>query len=150
MFKAKVIRPNLSANGVSVLNAIRGALDEVAEDAKKDFEATVETWERQPEFEITGESIISREVFTQDKIYFFINNGTSVRYATMTPDFQAKTTPRVIGSNRGSGGVHFINRNRPRPGIEARKFDEVIAKKWEKQFPLILQKAVTEATRLSR
>lgn len=150
MYKAKVIKPNLSHLQPAIMRvAINRALDEVAQKAKQDFEQTVETWEEKPDFVIEGDNLEGRSVYTTDRIYGFVNNGTNVRYATMTPDFRAKTTPKVIGSRSGSGGVHYINKRVPRPGIEARRFDEIIAKKWEAEYPTILQKAVYESSKFS-
>jgi hypothetical protein len=62
----------------------------------------------------------------------------------MTPDFTPKTTPRVIRSGAGSGGVHYINKMRPRPGIEARQWDEVIAKEMREEFPKIAQQEINK------
>lgn len=68
-------------------------------------------------------------VDTDNEIYGYLNNGTKVRYATMSKDFESKTEPRFIGSKRGRGEVLYVDTRRPRPGIEGRHFDEEIAKK---------------------
>lgn len=122
--------------------AVENALDGAALAAKADFGVTTQTWETPVKFEIEAVKQGVREVFTTNKIYLYVNHGTRVRYATMTPDFQPKTTPRLIRSRRGAGGVAYVRKDRPRPGIKARKFDEEIAKKWRKQLPKTLQRAI--------
>ena len=82
-------------------------------------------------------------VDTDNEIYGYLNNGTRVRYATMSRDFEAKTEPRFIGSKRGRGEVLYVDTRRPRPGIEARHFDEEIAKK----IKPVLESEVAEADR---
>lgn len=88
-------------------------------------------------------------VDTDNEIYGYLNNGTKVRYATMSPDFEAKTEPRVIGSSRGRGEVLYVDTRRPRPGIEARHFDEEIAKKIKPVLESEVERADREAARNS-
>lgn len=113
---------------------------------KADFGVTVQTWRNKPAFTIDSEGgarVIGTDV-TQGagRIYKFVSMGTRVRYATMTKPFGAKTAPGVIGSVAGIGGVAFISKKRPRPGIQARRFPEVIATKWRKEAPEQLQRAI--------
>lgn len=109
------------------------ALKQLGEDSKALFEKTVETWTDKPEFKVT-EKAGRVEVSTNNKIYFYLDKGTSVRYATMSPDFQPKTRARVIGSNRGRGGMVFVSRNHPKPGIEAREFSVIIQERMQSKF----------------
>jgi hypothetical protein len=85
-------------------------------------------------------------VRTSNRIYGFINYGTSVRYATMSPDFAAKSQAGFAGAGGGRGGVSFVSRAHPRPGIKARKFDKQIRDKYEQivsaQFRQIVGAAV--------
>jgi len=67
-------------------------------------------------------------VDTDNEIYGYLNNGTKVRYATMTSDFESKTEPGFLGSKQGRGGLLYVDRRRPRPGIEGRHFDKMVAK----------------------
>lgn len=127
-----------------MLRAITAAMDESAEKAKELFEETVETWESKPEFIVMGDGATHRYIYTSSQVYGYLNYGTRVRYATMTPGFVAKTSPKVIKSGAGSGGVHFINKSRPRPGIQARRWDEVISAEMQKEFPKIMQEAINK------
>jgi hypothetical protein len=54
------------------------------------------------------------------KKWKWLDQGTRIRYATMTRGFRAKTTPRVISSKPGKGGLNYVSRRRPRKGIEKR------------------------------
>ena len=113
--------------------AVDNFLDAAAENVRVDFLVTTKTWKNQPEFVVEAPSSQpdTRYVYTRSRIYMFVSGGTRVRYATMTPNFFPKTRPGAIRSNKGRGGVAFISRRHPRPGIQARRFPETIAKKWE-------------------
>jgi hypothetical protein len=119
---------------------------------KKDYEKTTATWRHKVNFEIisdldpSGPEVL---VGTEDKIYKFIDEGTSIRYATMTPDFQPKTVKRVIGSRGGRGGLLYVDTRRPRPGIEAREFSKVIEAKHQPRFKRQMEKAMREARKAS-
>lgn len=129
-------------------------VEKVTADAKKEFESTVKDFsENTPvEFKVVIKKTadnITGEVSTDSQIYAFLNDGTSVRYATMDEDFIAKTQPGVIPSRSGRGKMRYVNRQVPRPGIEARKFDEQIERKlrhrWVRYVPGALLKAVRES-----
>jgi len=109
------------------------ALSELAEEAKAMFEKTVETWDEQPDFTI-NENQNNVSIGTRSKIYGYIDRGTAVRYATMTPDFAPKSRVRVIASARGKGGLAFVSRNHPKPGIQAREFSVIIQERMQKKF----------------
>ena len=115
-------------------------MKETLKEIDQDFQKTVRTWKRKPNFETLLESsmdLLIGEVSTTSDIYRYVSGGTRVRYATMTPDFLAKTVPHWVGSRPGRGGLLIVNKKRPRPGITARKFAENIAKK---QFPYFVRR----------
>lgn len=122
--------------------AIDNFLDAGAENIRVDFLTTTRTWKDRPEFEIERLKREGRRIFTRSKIYLFVSGGTRVRYAVMTRGFKAKTSPNVIGSGRGRGGVAYISRRTPRPGIRARNFPEAIIRKWEKQWPKLWERMI--------
>jgi len=94
------------------------------------------TWRRDVQRKFDG---IFWQVDTSHLIYYFLNNGTDVRYAAMTPGFQPKTRPGFIGSTPGFGGFSHLNtRNPPGPsGIEARFWDKAVAKRME---PIVIKR----------
>jgi hypothetical protein len=112
-----------------------------------DYLRTVETWQHIPKFEriveVTGDTVTVL-VGTDDPIYKYIDLGTRVRYATMTPGFVAKTRPGILGSRAGKGGVLFISKKHPKPGIEARRFTETIQKKQDELMVEVAEKYVRE------
>ena len=127
------------------------AMEKVSKEIEKEFAKTTKTWnEHHPEFyhKLTVKyTEIGSAVGTDDEIYGYLNNGTQVRYAHMTDDFEAKTTPKVIGSGPGKGGFAYIGK--PLPGIEARQWDEVITENYEDRFNKILDAAMDEAAKKS-
>ena len=120
---------------------------------RRSFVSSVSTWDHKPVFEKEVETVggwqslikVIGTVSTTDDVYGYINNGTSVRYATMTPNFKAKTKPGRIGAGAGAGGVSYVLRSRPRPGIKPRKFDEMIAKLRQKDLESAFSSAVSAA-----
>ena len=112
-------------------------LNKAADDLAKDFEKTVSTWRDKPTFVINkhGSPRMSRVISAKHKDYFFVSEGTRIRYATMTPNFKAKTAPGRFQAGAGAGGVAYISKKRPRPGIKARKFDEQVLKRWRGKLP---------------
>jgi len=109
-------------------------LDDAAKELTKDFEKTVSTWGDKPRF-VTEKKENVRIVSAKHKVYFFVSEGTRIRYATMTPNFKAKTAPGRFQAGAGAGGVAYISKKRPRPGIKARKFDEQVLKRWRGKLP---------------
>ena len=110
------------------------ALEETARAMEADYRVTVQTWTNRPNFQIDRRPY-ERDIYTTSDIYRFVSEGTRVRYATMTPNFRAKTSPGIIRSRGGQGGVMFIRKDKPKPGIVARQFAETINRKWARQWP---------------
>jgi len=149
---AKVDIPKDLLGTAEMKTAISNALKGAALGVQNDMRVTTQTWNHKPDFKITKDSDWKYTVGTDDTIYGYVNNGTpphkiypvhAKMLRFMTGGFQAKTQPGVIGSTAGSQGstevmAHAVNH----PGTEARKFDEVILKKWDDELPKILQRAV--------
>lgn len=115
---------------------------------KRDYEKTVATWKVKPQFEMLTQrssSVASVLVGTDNRIYAYVNNGTSVRYATMSYDFDAKSKVRVLGSFPGRGGRAYVNRHQPRRGIAGREWSFVIQRKYERDFRDAMEIAMGEA-----
>lgn len=128
-------------NGEALIEGLQKAVRETIDEAEGEFQDTTATWtdpaDFEKDFEETGEGF-EGEVKTDDQVYFFLTRGTKVRYATMTPDFESKTRPGWMSSRAGRGGLLYIDRSRPRPGIEARNWDKVEAKR---QQPRLIKRA---------
>ena len=112
---------------------------------KKDYERTVDTWDRKPTFESKIKFMGARPrltVWTGSETYFELDEGTDVRYDVMTTDFVPKTQVGQLRSFPGKGGFAYKDPKNPRPGIEARRFSILITRKHEKN----LQKDLQDAT----
>lgn len=92
---------------------------------------------------------VSVEVTTTDARYKYLDEGTKVRYATMSRDFRAKTKPNSLNASRGRGKLLFVNKRRPRPGIKARNFTKLVHDKWQPEFRKAMQAALNEAGQAS-
>lgn len=141
IFKAKAIIPKtLLLDPRATRRAVENGLTGAALSVKADFGVTVQTWKHKPKFKIE-KSAGKRIVSTDSDIYRYVSEGTDVRYAVMTPDFKPKTRPGYIGSSAGAGGVFAFSKF-PLPGIEPRDFAITIGKKWNRELPVILQRAI--------
>jgi hypothetical protein len=81
--------------------------------------------------------------------WMWLDEGTKVRYATMTKGFVPKTRVGQLNSWVGKVKLLFISKKRPRPGIKARKFTLALRKKWEKPYRAAMEKAVEKAAKAS-
>lgn len=118
---------NVSGFIASVTYKLMRVMRDGAETIKHDLQGAVRTWRTPVDFQIALDKrgdTFTMSVFTDSEIFKFVNDGTSVRYATMTPDFISKTRPGSMQSGRGRGGVAYVNKKIPRPGIQARNFIE--------------------------
>lgn len=130
-----------SATKNAVMRELERGMQDFVDLVYKDFRKTVSTWRGKPNFEknVKAKSnSIEGEVKTDNEIYLYVSGGTRVRYATMSRDWKSKTRPGSLQSGSGRGRVLFVDRRYPRPGIEARKFDEQIANLREKDLNKIM------------
>lgn len=134
--------------------------DKLNVEFKKDFEKTVATWDHKPAFRASvsvQQDLIEGHVRTvrifgkkpPELIYYFINQGTKVRFAKMTPDFEPKTRVRVLDSFAGAGGLDSVDARFPNPGIKGRKFNEAIADKHRARLKFRLQVAIMRGAKAS-
>ena len=134
-------------NEQNIKRVKKNYLDAMAKNVKIDFDVTTQTWRERAQFTIRPQGEDARLVSTDvaskmGKVYAFLNFGTRVRYATMTNPFAAKTAPKFIGSHPGIGGLLFVSKKVPRPGIKAREFDTAINDKWQRLAQGVLQRMV--------
>lgn len=125
-----------------MLKALRKVVKAEAKFADTLFGLTYKTWENKPtffqDFKESSEQMVASTLTSgtgsKNNPYPFITRGTSVRFALMTDDFSPKSKVGFIGSGRGRGGVVYVDKRRPRPGIKARKYEEEIAKREQPKF----------------
>jgi len=110
------------------------------------FDKTVATWKKKPVFtwEMHSGNDLQGIVGTDNDIYRFLNDGTKERWAIMSADFQRKTVVRSLTSQPGRGGAILRGKavGKPRPGIEAGKWDDEIVKVRKAPFYTNMQAAV--------
>lgn len=146
-----IIPKQLATDAGRQARAVASALDATAKGTLADFEMTTATWGHKPPFAVTAPDPAERIVGTDDERYGWINNGTKAH--TIRPrrtkrlrfpsSFRPKTRPGTIRSGRGfRGGPIAWARSVRHPGIKARGFDTAIAKKWQRQLPVLMQRAI--------
>lgn len=143
----------------AVEKAIQLALDLSAEGVITDFQVTTKTWNHKPTFQISKPTPYSRRVWTDDKIYGYTNWGTK-RHSIIAHGkalaIRLGSSPKTKPNGRvqsyvGRKGKNVIFRRRVNhPGTSPRRFDAIIRRKWEKQFPNQLRRAISAAIKTRR
>jgi hypothetical protein len=162
--RSKAILPSIPTNPRSVVNDMTRAAKLTSQQIRRDFERTVRTWERKPKFIITQKKVGNAYVFsayTDNEIYGYVNDGTkphvirakNAPFLTFNFPSVAKTSPGVLSSKRGSKGSSFARvKEVQHPGTEARKFDEIIQKRfkarWQKEANRIMRNYLNKRTEL--
>jgi hypothetical protein len=108
---------------------LASTLQKSAAIVQADFLIATESWGALPQTKINSPDNYTKEITASGIPFKFVNFGTKVRYAHMSGDFLAKSSPGSLAAAGGKGGVAFINKKRPLPGIEARHFEKGIAEK---------------------
>lgn len=82
------------------------------------------------------------------KKWVWLDQGTRVRYAHLSSDWESKTTPRTLSVGRGAGYVIARGRRAgAHRGIEARGWSDLITQRMRKTFQRKVQQAVTDGLR---
>lgn len=146
-FRVKAIKPPRNAiNSIAYEAALRRALNVTAETVIKDFQAVTRTWKHKVQF-LSNRSTTSGPrgslfltVFARDPsgIFHFVNKGTRAhiirpkngKMLRFHVPFAPKSLPLSLGARSGNRGDTAVFRDVVRhPGIKARRFDVVIARK---------------------
>jgi len=96
------------------------------------------TWENKYPVSQQAIGLNERDIVVTGDIFFYLNDGTDIRYAKMTTDFVPKTDVNELVSEAGQGGFSHLTFPFANPGIEARNFDQSVARQLEKEAPTIL------------
>lgn len=131
-------------------DAIVDAVKDEIQEMEKMFGQGTRTWSSssQPSWELRVKPgfAVAGTVTTGDTPFIYVEVGTRYRWRRMTRDFQAKTTPGVLGSGPGRGGVAGWFR-RPAKGITGRGFRDIIVAKRAGPFQRRIERALINATR---
>jgi len=152
----KAIKPSRLKQGVfrlELLNELRKA----GRHMRRDYEQTTRTWKgAKPSFEFLisltggGPTLVIEVTGGKgaDK-WFWLDEGTAVRYATMSPDWRSKTSPGSLRSVSGRGTMLFVSKKHPRPGIEARGWTKIVVRVWTPRFKRRMESAMVRAAKKS-
>ncbi len=145
---------------LELLNAMRKFGTKI----KKEFDRTTATWKTKVKFnkKISLRDGTTVEVFTDNQIYNWVNDGTKGPYPIPKPGnknakplafpgiFRPKTTRHVIGSTAGfKGGGTVVVKSVEHPGIKAREFDKKIMEIMKPTFEKAMEKAMKRAATAS-
>lgn len=131
---------------------------------RKDFESTVSTWNKKPQWQPSSTTPVERghhaiaETSVVDDVYGWVERGTEphiivpvrARALRFPGTFTAKTVPGVIGSGPGYSGPPIIySKGVLHPGIKPRDFESKIAEKAKSDLPIRLKIAMAKAQSIS-
>ena len=153
--------PHLDVDEIrlEMLNALRKEAGEI----RKALDKTTSTWSgAKPKFKdqsisLAGGNASVATTPTGDEKgvqkWVWLNEGTSIRWALMSPSWSSKTRPGRLHSGPGRGRVIIAGRRamtarniKPRPGIEARKWDEALAKQRKRPFGKAMASAIKKGS----
>lgn len=83
-------------------------------------------------------------VYADSDVYFWLNYGTSKRFAILSRDWQSKTSVRSLTAEAGSGQVVGLARV-PFDGIKAREWTQVVEERLQPDFITEMQRVAFEA-----
>ncbi len=136
-FKLEVIKPKANAlNAKAIEAAVRRTMQQAADDAQKDFEATTQGWQHTVVFEQVpvADGII---VGTEDEIWQYQDEGTRPH----------PIVPRNATVLRFPAGGRVVYTKRVNhPGTKPRGWSKMIATKWQRELPLRINEAIGDVT----
>jgi len=105
----------------------------------QDMASAIETWQHRSAIHFKtrlrlNAKSITVSISTDDEIFNYIEGGTRIRHAVMDRNFVPKTTPGSLRSARGNGRMVYVNESISLPGVDARNFYELSAKKQRAAF----------------
>lgn len=113
-----------------LFSEIKKVCQRESEQHRRMFGQATKTWNHPPRFNRvsgqTANSIFSR-LSTNSKPFAYVELGTPVRYMHMSRDFLPKSVPGSLRARKGAGRAAKLSW--PKPGLVARDFRTVIAKK---------------------
>jgi len=151
----KTIKPQrlkVDAIRLELLNALR----KEGKDHKKSLDKTISSWAGdKPKMEfvisLTGQdaTVISGPTGSGSDKWEWLDKGTRIRWALMSKGWKSKTKSGTFNSGGGAGKVVIAGKRamqrrgiRPRPGIKARGWSELLTKQRKKPFQRRVIKAM--------
>lgn len=167
MFTFKMYkRPTLVDMGIdTVREELLNETRSIGRAMKKDLEQAFLTWDKRPLVQMKihltrKDPQAGVEVYTDNPIVAYLNYGTKRHYVqpvrkprlAWQAGFTMKTIPRQLHSRKGGkyGNDWRVSMGHWISGVEARKWDEVLAEKWERPMTERLQKAANKGAAKAR
>jgi len=150
VWTVKSIKPKklrIDAVRLQLLNALRAE----GKVQREKLEQTTATWKgEKPDFEsLIGLSKGDASVATGPtgdemgcKKWGWLNEGTRVRRALMSPDWRSKTHRRNFRSGAGAGHMVYVSRRLNRPGIKAREWTKLLQEQRRRPFTKRMMQAM--------
>lgn len=150
---ARIIKPRRPVfKAAESARAVTNAMTAIAKNIKVDYDVTTQTWDNRPTVQIAGSGPSERTITVESDIYAMLEGGTKAhmirprraKVLAFRSPFRSKTVPNQIMSRPGSTGATevFSKRGVRHPGTKPRNWSKVIAAKWRKQAPIIMQRAI--------
>lgn len=154
LIKLVAIKPSAKAiNFTRFADAAKLGMQDAAEAAKADIEATFKTWQHQPSV-IVKERSDGYSITVEDDVWNMLDKGTRAhrivarraKRLRFAGGFRAKTRPGFIGSQSGgsTGGPVFAQ-SVNHPGTTARGWSKLIGAKYRSQLQKYISKRIKEA-----
>lgn len=151
-FDVKSEIPKTRFQSATFVKRIQDAIaEEVGGEARMSAEKTIVTWNNKPDVVVettargTRLKIGNVKLGNRSKpIWKYLDQGTAVRYATMTKGFRAKTRPGYLVSYAGAGRLAYVSTKVPRPGIAPRRWSESIQSRGRKAIQAGVRKAIRD------
>ena len=139
-----------------ITKQLRDALEGEGIEHRKLLRKTTDSWTGDKPYFIT-ETVVSKERLSVEtaphktgkggEIWWYLELGTSIRWALMSSNFRAKTRSGKLRSYRGRGRVLIAGRRamtkrgiKPRPGIKARNWRAEVNRLRSRKFKSRIQK----------
>lgn len=160
MAKGRTIRPKKLQFNI-VARKLLGPLTQVGRAMREDFEATVETWDQKPTFNIkttASTKSIKMRIWTDDPIWNLLDCGADPHPIDAVQadklvfpyGYQPKTAPDHLWSKEGGEfGDNVYADHVDHPGFEARRWTCAVAEKWDCKIKDLMQCAVKDAVLVS-
>jgi hypothetical protein len=136
-FTLKVIKPKATVlNAREITAAVKRTMQQSADEAQRDFEATTAGWQHKvPFIQVPGPDYIV--VGTEDEIWQYQDEGTR-------PHPIVPRNAKVLRFPAGGRVVYTKRVNHP--GTKARGWSKMIATKWQRELPLRINEALAYVT----
>lgn len=112
-------------------NKINRVLNKVTIEAQTDYQRFAGSFDSiMPKIQVIEEddgNLVIPERNYDGQILSYVVSGTSIRYATMEPEFTPRTRRGSLNVGPRTGGVAFVSKGVPHAGIEARDTHQLLA-----------------------